>query len=90
MYEGLVGPTEASWSQAAAMLNDHALDEALLPSGTALTPEAQAAGERLHSLGKEALAAGTPEARGRLFAEALTTCATCHAAVGVGEAALGK
>jgi hypothetical protein len=87
MYEGLVGPTEGSWSQAAAILNDHALDEAVLPSGTDLSPVAEAAGARLHALGKEALAAETPEARGELFAEALSTCATCHAAAGVGKTA---
>ena len=83
MYEGLVGPTEASWSQAAAILNDQALDEAVLPAGQALSPVAEAAGRRLHALGTEALAAETAEARGELFAEALSTCATCHAAVGM-------
>lgn len=90
MYEGLVGPTESSWSQAAAILNDHALDEAHLPSDKPLPADAAAAAERLHDLGKEALEAGTPEARGALFAEALTTCATCHGAVGVGKAAPAK
>ena len=87
MYEGLVGPTAASWSQAAAILNDHPLDASALPPGQDLPPGAEAAGRRLHALGAEALAAETPEARGALFAEALSTCATCHAAVGMPAAA---
>ncbi len=84
MVEGLVGPTESSWSQAAAILNDEPVTPGELAKGATLTPEAQAAGERLHALGKEALEATTPEDRGARFAEVLTTCATCHGAVGMG------
>lgn len=84
MYEGVVGPTESSWAQAAAILKDHAVDEAELARGVKLTPEAKAAAERLHELGKEARAAETPELRGEKFAEALTACATCHVDVGMG------
>lgn len=81
MVEGLVGPTEAGWAQASAILRDEPVDAAELSRGLSLSPEAAAAGERLHQLGLEARQATTAEARSAAFAETLTTCATCHVAV---------
>lgn len=83
MWEGLVGPTESSWSQVAAVLNDQPMASALVAPDKRLSPETEASAKRLQELGSEGLDAPNPAVRTRVFAEALTACESCHEEAGV-------
>jgi cytochrome c553 len=84
MWQGLVGPTESAWSQAAIALNDEPTAQPLLPKDQLLTDETAAAAKRLHTLGTTALEADELRARVDIFGAALTACATCHLELSVG------
>ena len=54
-----------------------------LPPDKKLTPEVRQAEVRLHQLTERALKAGSEKERGDIYAQMLTTCASCHSLHGV-------
>ncbi len=73
LWFGLIGPSDASWRAGAAALRDapkHMTDWLSDDFSTALA--------RVREVGTRAGEATSPSARADVYAEVLTTCASCH------------
>ena len=85
LWEGLIGPSDASWSRGIRMLavaplkgtENHWGEGDLQETGDALAV-------RVHELSMEAASALTPEARANVYADLISACAACHTATGGG------
>lgn len=78
MWEGLIGPSDTSWTWGAATLRE----SALRPQG-----QAERIGElanAVHEIGAQAEGVSELGARATLYGELLATCAECHTALGRG------
>ena len=77
LWEGLIGPSDASWSRGIRMLA-----EAPLHGTEARWDDTVADGDvlarRVHELGREAATALLPHARAAVYGEMLGVCADCH------------
>lgn len=78
LWEGLIGPSDASWARGIRMLAEAPLKGTENNWGEA-QQEGDALAHRVHDLGVEAAAALTPEARSDVYGEIIATCAACHA-----------
>jgi len=79
MWDGLIGPSDRTWTAGAQGL----VELGVLPEGlpTNLPPgEARVAGVRLRQLGERAVLTRDPAERVEVLAEIWSTCARCHAA----------
>ena len=83
LWEGLIGPSDVSWSRGVRMLA-----EAPLHGTEAAWDDAVAGGDemarRVHNLGKEAATALLPHARAEVYGQMLAVCADCHTRTGGG------
>lgn len=83
LWEGLIGPSDGSWSRGITMLA-----EAPLKGTEASWDEEATHGDelasRVHMLGREAASALTPEARSGVYGRIVGTCAECHTRTGGG------
>ncbi|MDH5674438.1 MAG: hypothetical protein OEZ06_20090 [Myxococcales bacterium] len=99
LWLGLTVPDHPAWMKGAEALVAKAeptAEEAAAGSGTAETPAAEEAEApepspmqqsfaALEDLGKRALEAGQPAAKGKLYAELLARCSSCHRDSGIGR-----
>jgi hypothetical protein len=83
MLEGLLIPSETQWNRGAARLAAAPLQPQSLPRDRKLTPEIPKAEERVHQLADRAIAAAAWKERGDIYAQMLTTCASCHSLHGL-------
>ena len=83
MLEGLIIPSLSQWFSGAIRLSAAPLRPERLPPDKKLTPEVRQAEVRLHQLTEPALKAGSEKERGDVYAQMLTTCASCHSLHGV-------
>lgn len=82
LWDGLVGPSENLWRTGAGALAGP--DGLPAPRGTFVpASEVARAGERLRTLGEDAVLAEDPGARARILGEVWQTCADCHTQAGV-------
>ena len=83
LWEGLIGPSDASWSRGVRMLA-----EAPLHGTEARWDDTEIHGDamarRVHELGREAATALLPHARAAVYGEMLGVCADCHTRTGGG------
>ncbi len=80
MFDAVLSAQQAGWSQAAAALNDHPLG----PDELNVPPDAAAAAEELHQLGKELLQQPDADIRAMGFGKIVAACGRCHATTGRG------
>lgn len=83
MLEGLFIPSETQWLRGATRLAGAPLQQQSLPRDQKLTPEIRKAEERVHQLAAHAIKATAWKDRGEIYAQVLTTCASCHGLHGV-------
>lgn len=72
LWEGLIGPSDESWSVGAAALGEAALAPMDTPE------EVGVLAQRVHELGKTANQTTGFRDRAALYGELITTCAECH------------
>jgi cytochrome c553 len=75
---GLVVPSDGRWREGAARLETAALRPIDWPADRQLTPEIRRAEQTVHNLAQDAARASTAEERGRVYAQLLLTCGSCH------------
>ncbi len=83
LWEGLIGPSDGAWSRGITMLAEAPLH------GTEASWDDEASGGdalayRVHLLGRQAIAALTPESRSAIYGTLLGVCAECHTRTGGG------
>ena len=78
MLEGLFIPSETQWLRGATRFLGAPLQKQSLPRDQKLTPEIRKAEERSHQLAGRAIKATAWKDRGDIYAQMLTTCASCH------------
>lgn len=83
LWEGLIGPSDASWSRGIRMMAEAPLH------GTEATwdeeaTDGDALARRVHELGRQAAAALTPLDRAEVYGEMIGVCAECHTRTGGG------
>ena len=78
MLEGLFIPSEAQWLRGATRFSGAPLRPQSLPRDPKLTTEIRKAEERAHQLAGRAIKATAWKDRGDIYAQMLTTCASCH------------
>jgi mono/diheme cytochrome c family protein len=83
MLEGLFIPSESQWTRGATRFVSAPLRQQLLPRDPKLTSEIRKAEERVHRLAERARKAAAWKDRGDIYAEMLTTCASCHSLHGM-------
>ena len=83
MLEGLFIPSETQWLRGANRFVAAPLRQQSLPRDPRLTPGIRKAEERVHQLAERARQATAWQDRGQIYAEMLTTCASCHSLHGV-------
>ena len=87
MWEGLIGPSDASWDRGTDMLVDVPLHPFEVMDKTASEAEIVAIDKiarRLHSLGSRGGYTKTLDERSKMFGEVLSICAECHTKLGRG------
>jgi mono/diheme cytochrome c family protein len=78
LLQGLIIPSDSLWQSGAARLRTATLSPDDWPPDPKLTAEARKADAAVHALSDRARAARTKNERGAVYAELLTTCASCH------------
>jgi cytochrome c553 len=78
LLEGLVIPSDAMWLAGVERLRTAALHPSDWPRDRALTPEVRAAERTVHALVDRGRAATSSNARAAVYADLITTCASCH------------
>jgi cytochrome c553 len=86
MWEGLAAPSDDLWSHGARTLADAPLEPWSLTPHQTPVPKVVSLAASVHDLGQRAITS-TGAARVDVYAEVLSTCATCHAWLGGGPAA---
>lgn len=74
LWEGLVGPSDASWRAGAGALVH-------MPVDFGDNDQANRLAERVHQLTTKATEATTPKARAEVYGDLLETCSLCHGAL---------
>lgn len=83
LWEGLIGPSDASWSRGIRMLAEAPLHGTEAVWDGSVTGGDEMA-RRVHELGREAATALLPHARAAVYGEMLGVCADCHTRTGGG------
>ena len=83
MWEGLVGPSEDTWTAGARALTRSAAAGNDLFRASSASPATEGYLSRIRALGQEAELARTLEARASVYGELLNTCRGCHESAGV-------
>lgn len=83
LWEGLIGPSDASWSRGIRMLAEAPLHGTEATWNETLVDGDEMA-RRVHELGREAATALLPYARAEVYGEMLAVCADCHTRTGGG------
>ena len=83
LWEGLIGPSDVTWSRGIRMLAEAPLHGTEAAWGDAVA-DGDAMARRVHDLGKEAATALLPHARAAVYGEMLGVCADCHTRTGGG------
>ncbi len=84
LWEGLIGPSDASWSRGIRMLAEAPIKGTENHWGEAGAEEGDALARQVHELGVVAATSLTPEARSTVYGEIVATCAACHTETGGG------
>ena len=79
MLYGLVVPSSQQWLEGARRLSQAELESDKLPSDRAMTKTIREGETRVHEIAERATRADDAADRTRLYAELVTTCASCHA-----------
>ena len=82
MWEGIIGPSDASWSRGANLLFESPMN----PQGLGAEPGNEAVlgmARRVHQLAANATTVSDPTGRADIYAEFLANCATCHKSLGI-------
>jgi len=74
LWEGLAGPSDASWRAGAGALVH-------MPVDFGGNDQANRLANRVHELSDKATAAATPRDRAQVYGDLLETCALCHSAL---------
>jgi mono/diheme cytochrome c family protein len=83
MWEGLIGPSDVSWSRGANLLFESPMNPAAM-GAEAGDDELIGMSRRIHQLAANATAVSDPIERAGIYAEFLENCAACHNALGKG------
>ena len=78
MLQGLVMPSASRWQEAADRLENLSLEREKWPPNRRLTEQARKADVAVHALPDRARAATSDSARGVVYVDLVTTCASCH------------
>ena len=78
LWEGLIGPSDGSWSRGIRMLAEEPLLGTVTGWDDADSEEGDYLARQVHELGRDAASALTPDARITVYQKMLATCATCH------------
>ena len=78
MWEGLIGPSEASWVAGARGLSEAPLEPHDVTGDAERAPAASELAHRVHDLGARAERTAGGEARAQIYGELLTSCSDCH------------
>lgn len=79
LYQGVIAPSSAAWESGASVLAHAPLHVDELADDGESPPALRKLSTKVHALGVDAEAAGTPERMAQLYGELLGTCAACHA-----------
>lgn len=79
LWEGLLGPSEASWRAGTGALAEDALRSPTVTHDADRGHAVDVMARFVHEQGTAALEATEPGARAELFAQLIATCADCHA-----------
>ena len=80
LLEGLVIPSASLWQAGADRLATASVHPSDWPRNSKVTPEMQKIESSVHALADKAKVAQTAAARGAVYADLLTACASCHGA----------
>jgi len=78
MWEGLIGPSDASWNAGARGLSEAPLDPEKVTDDQSRAPAAAELARRVHDLGARAERTTSREERAEVYGELLTSCSNCH------------
>jgi cytochrome c556 len=78
LMQGLIVPSESLWRAGADRLRTATLRPNDWPPDPKLTADAKKADAAVHAIAQRASSATTRNERGAVYAELLTTCASCH------------
>jgi cytochrome c553 len=81
MWNGLIGPSEASWQGGVADLAEAPLGEDEIFENASAAPWITELADEVHDLGARGGKAATWDQRAEIYGRLLATCATCHAAI---------
>jgi cytochrome c553 len=85
MWDGLIGPSDSSWTAGAIAMADITEYERGLSATSGNADDVRALARRARDLSTRAAMASTQNARGEIYGEFLATCAACHQMMGVGR-----
>ena len=81
MWEGLIGPSEASWAAGARGLSEAPLEPQEVTDDAERVPAASELAHSVHDLGARAQRTTGGAARAEIYGELLTSCSSCHSLV---------
>ena len=84
LWEGLIGPSDVSWSRGIRMLAEAPLHDTEATWDDTTGTDGDVMARRVHDLGREAATALLPHARAAVYGEMLGVCADCHTRTGGG------
>jgi len=82
MWEGIIGPSNASWSRGANLLFESPMNPKGL-GAEAGDDSVLGMARRVHQLAANATTVSDPAERANIYAEFLANCATCHESLGI-------
>ena len=85
MWEGLIVPSDVSWANGVAPLAGDPLQPEHLPEMAEYADDVRTLAIRVHELAAQGRDAEGQEARAAVYGEFITTCADCHAMLGIGR-----
>ena len=77
MWEGLIGPSDLSWSRGGNLLFESPLHPEALDAGASDDATLTMA-RRIHQLAANATTVSDPAGKAEIYAEFLANCAACH------------
>ncbi len=81
MWDGLIAPSDVSWSKGADVLADAPLSQRALSGEKSIPPEVELLAQKVHGFGAKGRDAPAAT-RASLYGDFLATCASCHEKVG--------
>jgi hypothetical protein len=81
LWDALIGPSDAEWSQGVAVLVDAPLAPDSLTDNPRLLRDVRAMESRVHDLGRRGATTNDSDGRTRIYADLVSTCAGCHSLV---------